>query len=519
MAELRTILWADDEIDLLRPHVLFLEDKGYKVEAVANGEDAVSAFSRTRFDAVLLDEMMPGMGGLKTLEAIKEIDPQVPVVLITKSEEEWLMDEAIGKRISDYLIKPVNPSQVFLAIKRLLESRRIEENQMTRDFVAEFSRIQTTDTARLDVPGWIDLYREIIQWELKLDQMRDVGLAQSHEDMKRQANVEFGRFFEQNYADWMAAEDRPPMSHDVVQRWVQPHISAGRRVYLIVIDCMRADQWHRIESILEPMFEMTTDYFFSILPSATPYSRNSIFAGLLPREISAHIPDYWQERTPGDKSKNRYEREFLDLQLKRLGNKPLSTKYVKIYSSEESQALVRQVPSFSGIDVVALVFNFIDILAHGRSESDILRELAPDESGFRSLMASWFTHSALYEILKHIAGQENTVAIITTDHGSIMGKRAALVYGDRTTSTNLRYKFGKNLGCDVKQALHIKEPADYGLPADMLNKHYIIAKEDFYFVYPTNFHDYERQYRGSFQHGGISMEELIIPAVTLVPRR
>jgi hypothetical protein len=274
-----------------------------------------------------------------------------------------------------------------------------------------------------------------------------------------------------------------------------------------------------VEPMLEPYFEMTVEHYMSILPSATPYARNSIFAGLFPREIHAQMPDYWQERAPGEKSKNRFERELLEAQLKRLGNRPLNVKYVKVYSSEEGQSLVRQVVSFTGLDVVALVFNFVDILAHGRSESDILRELAPDEAGFRSVMASWFAHSPLYEALKSIAGQENCVCVITTDHGSVMGRRAALVYGDRTTSTNLRYKFGKNLGCDPKQAMHIKDPESCALPADAINKHYIIAKEDYYFVYPTNFHDYERQYRGSFQHGGISMEEMIVPAITLVPRR
>ncbi len=519
MPDTRNILWADDEIDLLRPHVLFLEEKGFKVEAVANGEDAVSVFSRRRFDAVLLDEMMPGMGGLKTLQAIKEIDPQVPVVLITKSEEEWLMDEAIGKRISDYLIKPVNPSQIFLAIKRLLEGKKLEEGQLTRDFVEEFGRIRTIDPASLDVAGWVDLYQQLTRWELRLDRLRDLGLAQSLEDLKREANAEFGRFVEAHYPDWMAAADRPRFSPDVVSTWVQPHLSAGRRVYFIVIDCMRADQWLVIEPMLAPYFEMAEDHFLSILPSATPYSRNAIFAGLFPREISAKFPEFWQEREAGEKSKNRYEKELLEAQLKRLGNRSLSLKYVKVYSGEEGQALVRQVASFSGLDIVAIVFNFVDILAHGRSESDILQELAPDEAGFRSLMASWFAHSPLFEVLKGIASQENCVAVITTDHGSVMGRRASLVYGDRTTSTNLRYKYGKNLGCDAKQALHIKKPEVYNLPADVLNKNYIIAKEDYYFVYPTNFHEYERQYRGSFQHGGISMEELIVPVVTLTPRR
>ncbi len=520
MPDTRHILWADDEIDLLRPHVLFLEDKGFKVEAVANGEDAVSVFARGRFDAVLLDEMMPGMGGLKTLEAIKEIDPSVPVVLITKSEEEWLMNEAIGKRISDYLIKPVNPSQIFLAIKRLLEGKKLEEGQLTRDFVEEFSRIRTVDPGSLDAAGWVDLYSQLTHWELRLDPIRDLGLGQSCEDLKRQANVEFGRFIEENYARWIKAPNaRPGLSTDVVRRWVQPHLSAGRRVYLIVVDCMRLDQWLVVEPMLEPYFAMSRDHYFGILPSATPYARNSIFAGLFPAEILVQHPDYWQEKVPAEKSKNRFEKELLEAQLKRLGNRPLSLKYVKVYSSEEGLALGRQVAGFAALDVVALVFNFVDILAHGRSESDILRELAPDEAGFRSLMSSWFAHSALFDILKAIATQDNCVAVITTDHGSVMGKRAALVYGDRTTSTNLRYKFGRNLGCDAKQALHIKDPAAYALPADTLNKHYIIAKEDYYFVYPTNFHEYERQYRGSFQHGGISMEEMILPAITLVPKR
>ncbi len=519
MPETRNILWADDEIDLLRPHVLFLEDKGYKVEAVANGEDAVSAFARSHFDAVLLDEMMPGMGGLKTLEAIKELDPLVPVVLITKSEEEWLMDEAIGKRISDYLIKPVNPSQIFLALKRLIEGRRLQEGQLTRDFVEEFNRVRMIDTAGLDTEGWVNLQLQLTEWEIKLGGMRDPGLAQSHADLKRQANVEFGRFIEEHYADWMASSTRPPMSPDIVRRWVQPHLSAGKRVYLIVIDCMRLDQWLMVTPMLEPYFTIETEHYFGILPSATPYARNSIFAGLFPREIHAQLPDFWQERVSQEKSKNRYEKELLEAQIKRLGNKALSLKYVKIYSIDEGLALVRQVSSFSSIQVVALVFNFVDILAHGRSESDILRELAPDEAGFRSVMASWFAHSPLLEVLKGVASQDNCVVIITTDHGATMGMRAALVYGDRTTSTNLRYKFGKNLGCDPKQALHIKQPEAYNLPDDQLNKHYIIAKEDFYFVYPTNFHEYERQYRGSFQHGGISMEELIVPVATLVPRR
>jgi CheY-like chemotaxis protein len=515
----RTILWADDEIDLLRPHILFLEERGLTVTAVSNGEDAVSMVGDQRFDVVLLDEMMPGMGGIETLQAIKDIDPQVPVVLITKSEEEWLMDEAIGKRISDYLIKPVNPSQIYLAIKRLLEGRRLQEGQLTRDFVDEFARLSTIQTDDLDVEGWVDLFDRMTRWQLRISAVRDLGLDQSYEDIKKQVNVSFGRFIEDHYRDWVASEDRPPFSVDVVPRFVQPHLSAGKRAYLVIVDCVRLDHWFAILPMLEDYFAIDRDYFLSILPTATPYSRNATFAGLFPSEIHQQHPDWWQERLPGEGSKNKYEPELLAAQLNRLGNKPLNQKYKKVFSAEDGQALLRQVDSFKNLDMVSMVFNFVDIFAHGRSESDILKELAPDEAALRSVMQSWFSHSTLLEVLKTIARQDDAVIIMTTDHGAVMGRRAALVYGDRKTSTNLRYKYGNNIKCDGKQAMLIRDPADYMLPADSLNKNYLIAKEDYYFVYPTNYHEYERQYRGSFLHGGISLEEMILPCFTLTPKR
>ncbi|MGD8394819.1 MAG: response regulator [Candidatus Eiseniibacteriota bacterium] len=519
MTTRRTILWADDEIDLLRPHVLFLEERGLEVTAVANGEDALSACNERRFDIVLLDEMMPGMGGLETLKAIQEIDPAVPVVLITKSEEEWLMDEAIGKRISDYLIKPVNPSQIFLAIKRLLEGRRLQEGQLTREFVDEFARLSTAPTDSLDAEGWIDLYARMTGWELELARVRDLGLDQSYEDLRRQVNAAFGRFVEAVYRDWMASAERPCLSPDVVPRFVQPHLSNGKRVYLVVIDCVRLDQWLAIMPMLEPYFEIERQYYISILPTATPYARNAIFSGLFPQDIMEQHPDWWLERRPGEGSKNRHEAEFLVAQLERLGNRPLKTKYAKIFTADEGQALMRQVDSFQSLDVVSMVFNFVDIFAHGRSDSEILRELAPDEAALRSVMQSWFAHSTLLEAMKAISRQDDAVVVMTTDHGAVMGRRASLVYGDRSTSTNLRYKYGNNLKCDAKQAVHVKDPAEFRLPADGLNKNYILAKEDYYFVYPTNYHEYERQYRGSFLHGGISLEEMILPCYTLSPSR
>ncbi len=519
MSDARAVLWADDEIDHLRPHILFLEERGIQVTPVTNGEDAVSMFHQRRYDAVLLDEMMPGMGGLDTLEAIKAVNPDVPVVLITKSEEESLMNDAIGRRISDYLTKPVNPSQVFLAIKRLLEGVAIQQGHLTRDFVQEFARLQATDTAALDANGWIELYVKMTGWDLRLEEMRDAGLDQSYADLKKQLNHVFCRYYETHYRDWMAASgDRPVFSPEIVSKYVQPHLSAGKRVYLVVVDCMRLDQWMAVQPLLAPLFDVTNDYYFSIVPSATPYARNAIFSGLYPLGLYRDYPDYWQERLVGEGSKNRFEAELLSLQLERLGNKPLSQKYVKIYSMEDGQALGRQIESFRSLDVVALVFNFVDIFAHGRSESEILRELAPDEAALRSVMTSWFAHSTLLEVLRSIARQPDAVLVLTTDHGATIGMRSSLVYGDRTTSTNVRYKYGDNLKCDDKQAVHVNSPEEFNLPADTLNKNYLLAKEDYYFVYPTNYHDYERQYRGSIQHGGISLEELVLPCATLVPR-
>jgi hypothetical protein len=461
--------------------------------------------------------MMPGMGGLATLAAIKEIDPGLSVVLVTKSEEERLMEEAIGKRIDDYLVKPVNPSQIVLALKRLLDARKIQEGRFTRDYVSEFNRVQSIPTASLDADGWVDLFARLSELEVELFDIPDTGLKQPHLDLKQELNVQFAKFIEGNYRDWLHAKERPRLSHDIVPWLVAPLLREGKRVYLIIIDCMRLDQWIALSPMLEDLFEIRREHFYSILPSATPYSRNGIFSGLLPVEIARDHRAWWQETVNDERSKNRYEKDLLEAQLARLSLADRNFKYVKIYNVEEGNALRRQISTYSRLPLVAFVFNFMDILAHGRSESNILQELAPDEAAFRSVIRSWFSHSALFDILKSIAAEKASV-VLTTDHGSVLGKRAALVYGNRETSTNLRYKYGSNLAVDPRQALHVKNPEDYFLPNEGLNKNYIFAKEDFYFVYPTKFHEYERQYRGSFQHGGISMEEMILPAVTLTPR-
>jgi CheY-like chemotaxis protein len=515
----RRILWADDEIDLLRPHILFLEGRGYKVSPVSNGEDAVSLMERERFDIVLLDEMMPGIGGLETLARIKTINPAVPVILITKSEEESLMNEAIGKRITDYLIKPVNPSQIFAACKRVFEAQGLQRGQVARDYVREFQRISALRAGPLGWKDWAELYQRLSQWDLDLQEVGDTGLEQTQADQMQEINIEFGRFIETSYSDWVHGRaERPVLSTDLIGQFVAPLLREKKRVYLIVIDCMRLDQWMSLEPLLEPYYQIERPLYCSILPTATPYSRNALFAGLFPADIAKRYPQYWQEGVNTEGSRNRFERPLLENQLRDLKLPDLAIKYVKVYTAEDSNQVRRDIAGYQGLNLTAFVFNFLDILAHGRSESDILQELAPDEAAFRSVLGSWFQHSPLFEILKGIARQDATV-VVTTDHGAILARRSALVYGDRETSTNLRYKYGKNLTCDSKQAVVVKNPLTFRLPNGGVNKNYILAREDYYFVYPTRFHEYERQYRGSFQHGGISMEEMILPCAILTPRR
>ena len=520
----RRILWADDEIDLLKPHIRFLEQKGYAVTPVPNGGDALAALERERYDVLLIDEMMPGMGGLETLDALKQRDVNVPVILITKSEEETLMEEAIGKRITDYLIKPVNPSQVFLACKRVFDAQKLQDSQRARDYVGEMQRWQMLDLRRLDWRGWTDLAVDVARWDVALDGAPEAGLQQAHADFQKSLNSDFSRFIEERYPGWVQAAargehtGRPMLSTDIIRRAVVPSLKSGQRVVFIVIDCMRLDQWFTLEPLLEDWFDIQREYYISILPTATPYSRNAIFSGLLPAQMWKKHPDLWQESTDDERTRNRFERQFLDLQLARLGAVPSKgLKYLKIYDVDEAHATRRQINSFSGLSLVAMVFNFIDILAHGRSENEILQELAPDEAAFRSVMKAWFTHSPLYEILQALSTQD-CITVITTDHGAVLGKRSALVHGNRDTSTNLRYKHGVNLNTDPKQAIIVRKPMDYLLPDDGINKNYVLAREDYYFVYPTRFHEFERQFRGSFQHGGVSLEEMVLPYVTLRPK-
>jgi CheY-like chemotaxis protein len=513
----KKILWVDDEIDLLRSHMIFLEGKGYGMKGVSSGDEAVRVLSKEPFDLVLLDETMPGKTGLETLQEIKEISANIPVIMITKNEAEGLMDQAIGMKIDDYLLKPINPLQIFSAVKRVLEAHVIQEGAASKDYLQVFRKIDDQVSRGPDWLEWAQIQQELCQWDLEFDRFGGTGMDQIHVDMRKRCNVEFARYIEDNYPAWLRSEEGPALSVDVFRNYVFPHLNAKKKVYFIVIDCMRYDQWLTVEDMIAPFFNITRDSYYSILPTATPYSRNAIFSGLFPEDIQRLHPDMWLERSKDEFSKNRYEDNLMDEQMKKARLGHLKTKYVKIYNAEEANEIHRQVSSYGELDLVAMVFNFLDILAHGRSQSDILQEIAPDESAFRSLMRSWFGHSALLEILRKISGIGATV-IITTDHGSILGQKASLVHGNRETSTNLRYKFGENINGDPKQTLLVRKPAEFRLPSESPSKNYILARENYYFVYPTRFHEYEKQYQGTFQHGGISLEEMIVPCITLTPR-
>ncbi|MEX2116010.1 MAG: response regulator [Bacteroidota bacterium] len=521
MASEKTILWVDDEIDLLKAHVLLLEERGYKVETAANGEDALALVRARRYDLVFLDEMMPGMGGLRTLSEMKDIAPSMPVVMITKNEAESLMEEAIGGKISDYLTKPVNPSQILLAVKKILEGKKIAGEHVSRDYTQEFQNISRRLMGPMDERDWADLYLKLTAWDLEMDAHPELGLRQTLLDQKRECNLEFGKFVERNYRNWITADPdkRPTLSVDVVERYVFPLLKEPGPVFFFVVDCLRLDQWIGMETLLQEHFVMERDLYYSILPTATPYSRNAIFSGLFPSELEQRFPEIWSSGEDDETSRNRNEHQLLDklLERKKIQLKPES-KYVKILDAEFGRQVEQNILSYLSGRLTAIVVNFVDMLAHGRSDSPLLKEIAPDEAAYRSLTGSWFQHSSLFGMLKVLSKQKNATIVLTTDHGSVRCLRGSRIVGDREASSSLRYKYGRNLKVDDRQAVFVKNPADFKLPRGSVTTNYVLAKEDFYFVYPTDYHKYLNQYRDSFQHGGISMEEVILPVVTLRPR-
>jgi len=509
------ILWADDEIDLLKPHILFLEQKGYAMTAVNSGSDAIEQIEQRHFDIVFLDENMPGMTGLETLTKIKAMKPSIPVVMITKSEEEDIMEEAIGAKIADYLIKPLNPKQILLSVKKLLDNKRLVTEKTNLSYQQEFRNISMAFDEHLDHNEWADIYKKLIYYELEMDTTDDKSMSEILEMQKTEANRNFVDFIIDNYEDWLNDPDieKPLMSHQLMRKKVIPEINDERPVYFIVIDNLRYDQWKILEPAISELFNLEKEEsYYSILPTTTAYSRNAIFSGMMPSEMAQKHKDIWVGEDV-DEGKNLYEDEFLKRQLSKY-DYDIKFSYHKVVHHNQGKQLVDKIPNLAKNHLNVIVYNFVDMLSHARTDMAMIRELAPDESAYRSLTRSWFEHSPLLDSLKKIA-ESRAKVIITTDHGMIRVKKPFKIVGDRNTNTNLRYKQGKNLGYTPGNIMEGLKPERLFLPKTNVSTSYVFAIEDNFFAYPNNYNYYVNHYKDTFQHGGVSMEEVIIPLISL----
>ena len=513
------LLWADDEMELLRAHLLFLEKKGYEVVTVTNGTDAIEECRNRTFDLVLLDEMMPGISGLETLQHIKEIAPQTPVVMVTKSEEEDIMNQAIGQQIADYLIKPVNPNQILLTLKKNIHRREIVTETVQAGYQQQFQQLSMQIMDCRTWSDWTDVYKRLVRWELELS-ATDSQMTEMLNMQKEEANRGFAKFIKDNYLDWVSPSSPqggnegglPLLSPRVFPDRIFPLLNAGEKVFLVVLDNFRYDQWKMLERELGDLFEMDEDVYCSILPTATQYARNAIFSGLMPDQIAKMFPDLWVDEDE-EEGKNLNEEPLIRTQLERYRRKNTFS-YHKINTSTEADRFMQQLGQLERNDLNVVVFNFIDMLSHARTESKMVRELANNESAYRSITLSWFRHSVIANLFRELAQSDYRI-LITTDHGSIRANNPVKIVGDRNTNTNLRYKLGKNLSYDAKNLFVIKDPRKAQLPAPNLSTSYVFATGDDFFAYPNNYNYYVSYYRNTFQHGGISMEEMIIPIITL----
>ncbi len=509
-------------MELLHAHLLFLEKKGYEVVTVTNGTDAIEECQKGTFDLVLLDEMMPGLSGLETLQRIKEISPHTPVVMVTKSEEEDIMNQAIGQQIADYLIKPVNPNQILLTLKKNIHRREIVTETVQAGYQQQFQQIAMQIMDCRTWQEWVEVYKKLVHWELELSST-DSSMTDMLRMQKEEANLGFAKFIKKNYLDWVAQlnptmpqGDRPVLSPEVFKTKVFPQLSEGEKVYLVVLDNFRYDQWRILAQELNKQFDIEEDLYFSILPTATQYARNAIFSGLMPNKIAQMFPDLWVDEDE-EEGKNLNEAPLIQTQLDRYRKKNTFS-YHKVNNSADADKLMQQMSNLDRNDLNVVVFNFIDMLSHARTESKMVRELANNESAYRSITLSWFRHSVIADFFRQLA-QEGCKVIVTTDHGSIRCTQPVKIVGDRNTNTNLRYKLGKNLNYDDKSLFTIREPQKAQLPAPNLSTSYVFATGDAFLAYPNNYNYYVSYYRDTFQHGGISMEEIIIPLITMKGRK
>lgn len=512
------ILWADDEIDLLKPHILFLEQKGYELVTVNNGNTAIAKTISEKPDLVFLDENMPGISGLETLKQIKAIEPDVKVVMITKSEEEYIMDDAIGSQIADYLIKPVNPNQILHSIKKLMDKSRLITEKTNQNYQMDFRNISNMLMDNLSMDEWKDVYNKLIYWELELGKSTDKSMNEVYENQKREANHNFSKFITKNYINYLqpTGDNGPVMSHNLFRRKVKPHIDEKLPVFFVLIDNLRMDQWRTIAPIIKEKFKIEEeDQYLTILPTTTQYCRNAIFSGLLPSEIEKRFPDKWSN-DEDEGGKNNFEEDFFRDLLSRLkiGGK---SHYTKVTNLDGGKSLVDRIPNLFQNAINVIVYNFVDAFSHARTDVSIIRELAEDEAAYRSVTESWFKHSPLWEALQLIA-EKRCKVIITTDHGSVRVNKPVKIVGDKNTNTNLRYKQGKNLTYDYKEVFEIKKPELAYLPKVNVSQTFVVCKEDDFFAYPNNYNHYVNYYTNTFQHGGISLEEMMVPFVVMESR-
>ncbi|MFD2203606.1 PglZ domain-containing protein [Shivajiella indica] len=512
------ILWADDEIDLLKPHILFLTQRGYEIVTVNSGLDAIDMVEEHNFDVIFLDEMMPGMTGLETLQQIKKLKPQIPVVMITKSEEEHIMDDAIGGQIADYLIKPINPNQILLSVKKILQNKQLISEKTNLSYRQDFMNISTACDEASNYQDWTDIYKRLTYWELEIDKTENKSMQEVLDTQKTEANSSFAKFIKNNYLDWLndAKSDAPILSHKLMKTKVFPNLNTGKPLFFVVIDNLRLDQWEVIRPLITDYFNIKDEScYFSILPTTTAYARNALFSGLMPSEMARFHPELW-EGEDTEEGKNNKEEEFLseNLHKNRLNVK---FSYHKVLQAYQGKAVLDHFQNLLNNDLNVLVYNFVDMMSHARTDMKMIRELAPNESAYRSLTKSWFEHSTLFELFKKI-NDAHAEVIVTTDHGTKRVNRPYKIVGDKTVTTNLRYKQGKNLNYESGKVFEVLKPEEAKLPKFNVSTSYVFAVEDYFFAYPNNYNYYVNYYKDTFQHGGVSLEEIIVPIVHLVPK-